>query len=92
MKTTQTYSGLEPQGSATSKSAISEISSLYQRRKKGSNIEMQVKFLKKPEVIFKCSDSIAWRIEFPRKTSGLYTKPNGRHTAVIDSYPLKVLW
>ena len=59
MKTTQTYSGLEPQGSATSKSAISEISSLYQRRKKGSNIEMQVKFLKKPEVIFKCSDSIA---------------------------------
>lgn len=59
MKTTQTYSGLEPQGSATSKSAISEISSLYQRPKKGSNIEMQVKFLKKPEVIFKCSDSIA---------------------------------
>ena len=59
MKTTQTYSGLEPQGSATSKSAISEISSLYQRRKKGSNIEMQVKFLKKPEIIFKCSDSIA---------------------------------
>ena len=47
MKTTQTYSGLEPQGSPTSKSAISEISSLYQRRKKGSNIEMQVKFLKK---------------------------------------------
>ena len=40
MKTTQAYSGLEPQGPATSKSAISEISSLYQRRKKGSNIEM----------------------------------------------------
>ena len=44
MKTTQTYSGLDPQGPATGKSAISEISSLYQRRKKGSNIEMQAKF------------------------------------------------
>lgn len=44
MKTMQTYSGLDPQVPATSKSVISKISLLYQRRKKRSNIEMRVKF------------------------------------------------
>ena len=46
MKTMQTYSGLDPQVPATSKSVISEISSLYQRRKKGATLKCELSFKK----------------------------------------------
>ena len=46
MKTMQTYSGLDPPVPATSKSVISEISSLYQRRKKGATLKCELSFKK----------------------------------------------
>ena len=46
MKTMQTYSGIDPQVPATSKSVISEISSLYQRRKKGATLKCELSFKK----------------------------------------------